>query len=190
MIGYVPKMIAEVVSRAGGPGALERVLAAAALDPESEFRIDRHYDDGETLRLIAAACGELGIDVDTACEAVAAHFMADASARFPAFFAMSPNARALITRQPKIHGCMAAGVSNLPAEDGVRGRFEIGGESEDGADGDLLVTYASPNRLGRLYRALARAALAHYGETASVDALDDIDGETCRFRITWRNRDG
>lgn len=181
MIGYVPKMIAEVVSGAGGPLALERVLAAAGMDPGTEFRIDRHYDDGETLRLVGAACDVLGIDLDTACAAVAKHFIADASKRFPAFFAMSPDARALLTRQPKIHGCMATGVSNLPQVDGVRGKFRI----EEGQGGGLLVTYSSPNRLGRLYKALAEAALAHYGETATVTPLGDIDSETCRFLISW-----
>lgn len=181
MIGYVPRTLLDMVRGHAGPEACRRVLGRAGLPEDADYRIDRHYGDEECMALIGAVCAELGIDAETACHVFAQHFMADAEARFPVFFRMSPNARALLMRQPRIHMSMASSVSNLPKQDGVRGHMAI----RETEAGDLEVDYASPNRLGRLYRALAMAALARYGERAEVVTEDDIDGERVRFRIVW-----
>lgn len=178
MIGLIQHVLLDLVKTAGGQGKLDEVKRRAGLPPGFEFRLDTDYPDDGALALIGHACDVLEITPDQAYEAYAAHFLADVLGRFPTFFQMSPTARDFLKRQPTIHNCMGSGVSADGARLGDKFAVE---ETEDG----LITRYRSENRLAPLYMALAKCVLDHYGETGSIEALDDPLGADCRIAIRF-----
>jgi len=183
MIGIIQRTLLQAVRLHGGPDAAARVAAAAGA-PGREFRIDRDYPDDECLRLIAAACDVLGLSEREVYAAFSEHFLDEAQRMFPRFFEMSASSHDLLRRQPAIHASLASG---LRSDDGDRlaaaRKFVI----SVGGPERIVVDYRSPNRLCRLYCALAEAAAARCGDRIRIREPacmhDGADG--CRIEIDW-----
>lgn len=183
MIGLIHKTLFGLVEAAAGPEAVREVRIRAGVPADQYFAMNQAYDDGEWQRLLAAACEKLGVTPEQAEEAFAEFFLRDALTRWPAWFAMSPTARALLERQPRIHNSFATGITDQAIRDSILDKFRV-----ESRPAELVVTYASPNRLCGLYSALARAVIRHYGEQATVEETRCCKrgDPCCEFHIRWR----
>ncbi|HEU4538248.1 MAG TPA: heme NO-binding domain-containing protein, partial [Polyangiaceae bacterium] len=125
MIGLIPKLLVDFVTREGGEGAAERALAGAGVDPGRHYRLDSPYDDGEVQRLWGACVAALGLSPGEFERRFAVHFGEDARRRWPAWFRMSASAREFLLRQPVIHNSLATGLHDPAERRRVADKFRI-----------------------------------------------------------------
>ncbi len=149
MIGFIQKVLVDIIRTEGGEEALVAIGRKAGLDEVPDYRIDRDYPDDECLRLLQATGEYFGLDEDALYRLYADHFIRESRQLFPMFYQMAGSARAFLERQPRIHTVLASGLRNEESRERVRDKFEIDQQGDD-----LLVTYRSPNRLCGLYEAL------------------------------------
>jgi hypothetical protein len=181
MLGYVAFVFDGMLAVVATPEQRAEIHARAGIGEHAlPLRMDRDLDDALLPAMLDATGTVLGLTRDELLETHARHFIADAVERFPRFFSKSPTAIDFLQNQPLMHCLMSAAIRDPKQRETIGKRMRT-----ERIEGGLRTHYASPHRLGRLYMALARAALAHYGERATVIALDDPDGETCRFEIRW-----
>ncbi|WP_372957266.1 heme NO-binding domain-containing protein [Marinobacter sp.] len=178
MIGFIQKVLVDIIRTEGGEEALVAIGRKAGLDEVPDYRIDRDYPDDECLRLLQATGEYFGLDEDALYWLYADHFIRESRQLFPMFYQMAGSARAFLERQPRIHTVLASGLRNEESRERVRDKFEIDQQGDD-----LLVTYRSPNRLCGLYEALFNRVLQEFGETGSMEILDcqKRGAEACRF---------
>ena len=182
MLGYPFRPLLQAIEAEGGAAAVAEVMRRADVPADRRYRMSEIYADAECQRLLTAAGEVLGLHDEEICDRWAAAFLKDTQKRFPAWYAMCPTARALLEQHPEIHNGFAAGLSDPEASRAVTQKFRIEKQGRE-----LVVHYRSPNRLCRLYRALARRVIAHYGDVAEVEetrCLHRGDPE-CEFHIRW-----
>lgn len=182
MLGYPFRPLLQAVQTQGGLAAVAEVRRRAGVPPERTYRMAETYEDEECRRLLAAAGEVLALRVEETCEVWADAFLKDTQKRFPAWYRMCPDSRALLECHPEIHIGFAAGLEDPEASRAVTSKFRIEKRARE-----LIVHYRSPNRLCMLYRALARRVIAHYGDEADIKetrCLHRGDDE-CEFHIRW-----
>lgn len=182
MVGLIQVVLFDLIEAKAGPDAVREVRRRAEVPQDRVFRIDEAYDDDEWRRLFAAACTVLGVTPEQAEGVFAQHFCADSRKRWPMWFAMSPNARAFLERQPKIHNGFATGVSDPERQKEVNDKFNLERRPDE-----LVMHYRSPNRLCGLYKELARCILRLYNEQAEIReprCIKSGDAE-CEVHILW-----
>lgn len=182
MVGLIHKVLFDLIESIGGSEAVEAVRAKAGVDPDMLFRMDEAYDDTQWQSIYAATLETLELSSEEADEAFAAYFVKDALERWPMWFKMSSTAREFLERQPAIHNNFASSVQNSQAAEEINDKFHL--EKHD----DRLIThYRSPNTLCGFYKALARAILSHYGDSADIEeirCMKNGDPE-CEIVVTW-----
>ncbi len=182
MLGYPFRPLLQAVEAKGGEAAVAEAKRRAGVPPDRVYRMSEIYADEECQRLLAAAGEVLGLGVEDTCDLWAEAFLKDTQKRFPAWYEMCADARALLECHPEIHYGFAASLDDPKASKAITDKFRI-----EKRERELIVHYRSPNRLCFLYRALARRVIAHYGDEASVEeprCLHRGDDE-CEFRIRW-----
>lgn len=182
MLGYPIRPLLQAVEAKGGAAVVAEVKRRAGVPAERAYRMSEIYADEEAQRLLAAACEVLGLDLAEICDLWAEAFLMDTQKRFPAWYEMCADARALLECHPEIHSGFAANIADPEASQAVLSKFRIEKRARE-----LVVHYRSPNRLCQLYHALARRVIAHYGDEASVEetrCLHRGDAE-CEFHIRW-----
>ena len=182
MLGYPFRPLLQAIESTAGAEAVAEVKRRAEVPPDRAYRMSEIYPDAECQRLLAAACEVLDLSVEEACDLWAEAFLADTQKRFPAWFEMCANSRALLECHPEIHNGFAASLRDPEASQAVINKFHI-----EKLESELVVHYRSPNRLCMLYRALARGVVALYGEEASIEerrCLHRSDDE-CEMHIRW-----
>ena len=182
MLGYPFGPLLQAIETKGGPDAVAEVKRRAEVPADRTYRMAETYADEECQRLLAAACNVLALDAEETCELWAEAFLEDTQKRFPAWYEMCANSRALLEQHPEIHCGFAASLQDPEASQAVIDKFHI-----EKLERELIVHYRSPNRLCLLYRALAHRVIAYYGDEASVEetrCLHRGDAE-CEFHIRW-----
>ena len=187
MLGYPFRPLMNAILAKGGPEAAAEVKRRAEVPPERSYRMSEIYADEECQRLLAAAGDVLAMTAEQVCEIWADAFLEDTQKRFPAWYRMCANSRALLECHPEIHYGFGASLEDPDASQAVIDKFRI-----EKLEDALIVHYRSPNRLCLLYRALAVRVVAHYGDDASIEeprCLHRGDPE-CEFRIRWHSPAG
>lgn len=185
MIGYIQKVLVDIIRREGGDEALAAICQRAGIKGTPEFRIDRDYPDDECLRMIEETGAYFGLDEDQLYRLYADGFIRESRERFPMFYDMAGSAREFLERQPRVHTVLASGLRAEESRDRVRDKFGIE------RDGDnLLVTYRSPNRLCGLYEALFNRILEEFGDIGSMEILacQKRGADACRFCLRLGER--
>ncbi len=183
MVGLIHKTLLGLIESVAGCDAVAEVKRRAGVPGDRVFRMDQGYDDGEWQRLLAGTCQVLGITQSQAEEVFADFFCKDALQRWPAWFAMSHDAREFFERQPSIHNSFATGVRDPAARQAITDKFNL-----EKRPGELVMHYKSANQLCGLCMALARWIIQHYGDDATVEetrCLKQGDAE-CEVHICWR----
>ena len=182
MLGYPFRPMLQAIEVRGGPAAVAEVKRRAGVPPDRTYRMSETYADEECQRLLAAAGEVLGLRTEETCDLWAEAFLKDTQKRFPVWYRMCANSRALLEYHPEIHVGFAASLPDPKASQAVLNKFRL-----EKLEQELIVHYRSPNRLCKLYRALARRVIAHYGDEASIEetrCLHRGDAE-CEIHIRW-----
>ena len=184
MLGYPFRPLLQAIEDEAGAEAVAAVKHRAGVPPDRTYRISETYADAECQRLLAAACEVLALTVEQTCDRWAEAFLKDTQKRFPAWFAMCANSRALLECHPEIHNGFAASLRDPEASQAVINKFRL-----EKLERELIVHYRSPNRLCVLYRALARRVVALYGDEADVEETRCLHrgDEECEIHIRWRS---
>jgi hypothetical protein len=182
LVGLIPKILLGFVESQAGSGAVDEIRRRAGVQPERTYRLHDSCDDGEWQRLLSATVEVLGISLEQALDLYAEYFLKDARRRFPMWFEMSHSARDFLRRQPAIHNTFASSVGGAEASREITDKFRV-----EISQDEVVTHYVSPNRLCRLYVALARAVLKEYGEQATIthDSCMHDGDEECLIRISW-----
>ena len=163
MIGWIPLTLVRFLDEIGGVERRRLILADAGLDADAaDFRLDTDLPDPACRRIVEAACIRLGVTEQQTFDAFAPFFVAQAARDFPGFFRGIHGVRDFLLRQPAIHNCLAAGLRD-PQRKAVADKFHV-----TAVPGGVRVRYNSPNRLARLYVALAQVMALRYGEAVEV----------------------
>ena len=182
MLGYPFRPLLQAIEAKAGPAAVAEVKRRAGVPADRTYRMSEIYEDEECQRLLSVAGEVLGLDVAEICDLWAVAFLKDTQKRFPAWYEMCADARALLECHPEIHVGFAASLTDPKASEAVTRKFRI-----EKLERELIVHYRSPNRLCMLYRALARQVIEHYGDNAEIEetkCLHRGDPE-CEFHIRW-----
>lgn len=182
MLGYPFRPLLQAIEAKGGAAAVAEAKRRAGVPPDRVYRMSETYGDEECQRLLAAAGEVLGLGVEETCDLWAAAFLEDTQKRFPAWYRMCADSRALLEYHPEIHNGFAASLKDPEASRAVTDKFRL-----EKLEQELIVHYRSPNRLCALYRALARRVVALYGDEASIEearCLHRGDAE-CEIHIRW-----
>ena len=161
---------------------MAEVKRRAGIPPEKTYRMSEIYADEECQRLLAAAAEVSGLQMEEICDRWAAAFLEDTQRRFPVWYQMCADSRALLEYHPEIHNGFAASLDDPKASQAVTAKFRLEKRAQK-----LIVHYRSPNRLCTLYRALASRVIAHYGDEATIEetrCLHRGDAE-CEIHIRW-----
>lgn len=182
MLGYPFRPMLQAVEAKAGAAAVAEVKRRAGVPADRVYRMSETYADEECQRLLAAAGEVLDLSVEETCDLWAEAFLQDTQKRFPVWYQMCANSRALLEYHPEIHSGFAASLQDPEASRAVTDKFRI-----EKLERKLIVHYRSPNRLCLLYRALARRVIAYYGDEASIEetrCLHRGDDE-CEIHIRW-----
>ncbi len=182
MLGYPFKPMLQAIEAKGGSAAVAEVKRRAGVPPERTYRMNETYADDECQRLLVAAGDFLDLCLEETCDLWAEAFLKDTRKRFPVWYQMCANSRALLEYHPEIHIGFAAGLADPKASQAVTDKFRL-----EKLQQELIVHYRSPNRLCMLYRALAQRVIAYYGDEARIEETrcqHHGDAE-CEIHIRW-----
>ena len=184
MIGIIPRMWLVTLRKLGTAPQIAAVLARVGRAADFDYSLDQPYDDHECALLMQASQDTLGLSEAELFDAFALTFIQDSAQRWPVWFEMAPSARDFLERQPRIHDRFCSGLSRPgTAPQDLAAKFEI-----STIPNGLKVFYRSPNRLCRLYMALARALLMHYADRQATlhEPVCTHQGHShCEIHILW-----
>ena len=183
MIGVIEKVIVECLLEVGNDELRQDVFLKAGIPADRLYRMDRHYPDDETARLIDAALTATQLRPDQFFELFSHMFFNVVEQVFPEFLRMSESSEDLVRKQAKIHALIAAG-SRKPGEcEDSTDKFRL----EDRGPHDVVVHYKSRLQLCGLYEKLVQHAAARFGD--EVQFAEHIcahrGADACRIRVQW-----
>ena len=95
-----------------------------------------------------------------------------------------PSAREFLERQPRIHASFSRSLTRQTDDaHPSASKFDV-----QAVEGGLDVVYQSTNRMCSLYKSLARALMAHYGDRAGSirESRCMHDGaDSCHMHVRW-----
>lgn len=179
MIGWVPHVIVGFLDDIGGVKLRRSILLDAGLNlDESNFRLDEDIPDPACRHILDSACKLLEISELEAFTLFAPYFLNRARNAFPGFFKNIIGTREFLLRQPKIHNCIAAGLS-CDAQRSVEDKFYI-----DNIPEGVRVYYNSPNRFAGLYISITYEIAKNYGEKVNINFdHGGIESKSCIMNI-------
>lgn len=184
MIGIIPRLWVHTLRHIGTPEQVDQILATVGHPAGFEYALDQPYTDDECAALMRASQDVLQVSEEALFTSFARTFMQDSLQRWPVWFEMSPTARDFLERQPRIHDRFNRSLNQRGLPTGpYTPKFQVTAT----ADG-LQVLYQSPNKLCRLYMAMARELLAHYQDqqaTLRESRCMHLDDEACEIHISW-----
>lgn len=184
MIGIIPRLWVHTLRHIGKPEQVAQVLAAVGHPPDFEYALDQPYTDAECAALMQASQTTFQLDEQALFASFAHTFMQDSLQRWPVWFEMSPTARDFLERQPRIHERFNRSLNQRELQSGAyTPKFQITATTSG-----LQVHYQSPNKLCRLYMAMARELLSHYQDlhaTLHETRCMHRDDEACEIHISW-----
>lgn len=182
MLGLAHRIFLKYLAQRGGEAAVRETLRRAGLPENAVFRLNEVYDDAEFRRIVGQGCAVLGVEPEQGLHQMAEVFFEDALGRFPKWFEVCRNGREFLELQPEIHNRFATGLADPKARMEINDKFHLRGEPDR-----IKVHYRSPNKLCRLYIALAHLVLNHYGDRASVTETRCMHkGEdSCEIVVQW-----
>ncbi|MGX9354674.1 heme NO-binding domain-containing protein [Roseobacteraceae bacterium S113] len=183
LIGIIEKVLVECLLKHGGEELRQDVFWVANIPPDRVYRMDRHYPDEETGRLLAATFEVTNLAPDVLFDTFSETFMDVVSNVFPQFIAMSKSSEDLVRKQAKIHALIAAG-TRADGESALSvDKFRL----EDHGMHHISVHYRSELQLCGLYKALVRAAARRFGDDARIEetACRHEGATACVLDVKW-----
>ena len=183
MIGIIEKVLSDTLVRAGGDSLRAEVFVAAGLPPDHVFRLDRHYPDELTGRLIAAALDRTGLSERALFDAFSICFLEFVQTVFPEFLRMCATSEDLVRKQAKIHALIASGSRPGDYSRESTDKFQI----VESGEHRLTVRYRSQLQLWGLYESLVTMVADLYGDQVRVERQDCglSSGDACLLTVTW-----
>lgn len=160
MIGIIEKIIVDCLHEAGDDETRQDVFFDAGIPPDRVYRLDRHYPDEETARLIVSSLKITGLETQAFFDLFASVFFDVLEDVFPEFLRMSKTSADLVRKQAKIHALMAAGSRKPGESEKTTDKFQM----EEKGPHEVVVRYKSELQLCGLYETIVRAAAERYGD--------------------------
>ncbi len=188
MIGIIEKVLVDCLLEAGGEELKADAFLKAGIPRDRVYRLDRHYPDEETGRLLAAALHVTGLEEGKLFEIFSDNFLDVIGTVFPRFLEMASNSEELVRMQAKIHALIAAGIRTRRGSTQTTDKFQLESLNEH----HLIVRYRSELQLCGLYTKLVEAAARRYGDEVLVEEMScrHKGAEACRMSVKWLSIDG
>ncbi len=188
MIGIIEKVIVECLMEVGDDALREDVFREAAIPLDRVYRLDQHYPDAETGRLIGAVLKVTGLSSDQLYELFSIVFFNVIEDVFPEFLRMCNSSEELVRKQAKIHALIAAGSRNPGESSKSTDKFSM----QDEGPHRITVRYHSELQLCGLYETLVRVAAERFGDTVEIPPHDCRAGRSdqCRISVRWTSIGG
>ncbi|WP_299962452.1 heme NO-binding domain-containing protein [uncultured Roseobacter sp.] len=188
MIGIIEKVVVECLLEAGGDELRLDAFLKAGIPNDRVYRIDSHYPDEETQRLIAATLEVTGLSEDALFKLFSARFFEVIAQVFPKFIEMAESSEDLVRMQAKIHALMASGTRTPEGSSETEDKFTV----EEQSDHHLIVRYRSHLQLCGLYIKLVEACAHRFGDEVVLEELTcrNRGDDACRIRVKWTAIDG
>lgn len=183
MIGIIEKVIVDCLLEVGDDELRQDVFFDAGIPPDRVYRMDEHYPDSETSKLISSALSVTKLEPQQFFDLFSYIFFNVVQDVFPEFLRMSASSEDLVRKQAKIHALIAAGSRKPGESQKSTDKFEL----EDRGPHDIVVRYKSDLQLCGLYETLVRHAAERYGDTVEIAAHECAhDGaEACTIAVKW-----
>ncbi|MEO1689533.1 MAG: heme NO-binding domain-containing protein [Pseudomonadota bacterium] len=164
MIGIIEKVIVDCLLDIGGDELRLDVFLDAGIPPERVYRIDQHYPDAETARLIASALRCTGLAEPELFRRLSVSFFDVVEHVFPEFLRMCRTSEELVRRQAKIHALIAAGSRRPGESEKSTDKFAM----ESLGPHHVRVRYRSELQLDGFFETLVREAAARFGDEVEI----------------------
>lgn len=183
MIGIIEKVIVDCLLDVGDDELRLDVFFDAGIPPDRVYRMDEHYSDAETARLIASALRLTNVEPDQFYELFSRVFFDVIQDVFPEFLRMSETSEDLVRKQAKIHALIAAGCRKPGESEKSTDKFQL----EDRGPHDIVVRYKSELQLCALYERLVHFAAARYGDEVRIASHDCAHNgaDLCTIAVKW-----
>ncbi|MEM9577084.1 MAG: heme NO-binding domain-containing protein [Pseudomonadota bacterium] len=183
MIGVIEKTVVDCLLEVGDQELVQDVFFAANIPPDRVYRMDRHYPDGETGRLINAVLKVTGLTPEQLFELFAKVFFEVVEDVFPEFLRMSKTSEDLVRKQAKIHALIAAGGRKPGESNKSTDKFQL----EDRGPNEIAVRYQSELQLCGLYQTLVGYAADLFGDTVLIEHSECAHegAEFCKIHVKW-----
>lgn len=188
VIGVIEKVIVDCLLEMGDDELRKDVFFAAGIPNDRVYRLDKHYPDAETARLIDAVLSVSGLGIAGLSQLFARVFFDMIDDVFPEFIRMADSSEDLVRKQAKIHALMAAG-SRAPGESEQSiDKFHL----QDHGPHHLTVRYKSELQLCSLYEALVRECAKRFGDEVifSEHICAHHGADACLMTVKWTAIDG
>lgn len=188
MIGVIEKVVVDCLLELGGEELRQDVFFAAGIPADRVYRMDQHYPDTETARLLDASLQLTNLSDKQLYELYSERFFDIIEVVFPEFLRMCRSSKDLMRKQIKIHSIMAAGCRALEDSQQVNDKFHL----VDKGPHEIEVHYNSELQLCLLYETMMQFVIDRYGDTVIVEKRDaDGDGqEGTIYRLRWTSIGG
>ncbi|MEM7733211.1 MAG: heme NO-binding domain-containing protein [Pseudomonadota bacterium] len=182
MIGIIEKVLVDCLLEAGGDELREDVFFAAGVPPDRVYRMDQHYPDAETARLLQASLAQTNLSEQELFTLFTTRFFAIIDDVFPEFLRMCKSSEDLLRKQIKIHAIMAGGCRETEDRQQVNDKFQL----TDMGPHDIEVRYKSELQLCLLYETLMQYAVDRFGDTVVMEKRSCPTGEHGTvYRLRW-----
>lgn len=183
MIGIIEKIIVDCLLVVGDDETRLDVFFDAGIPPDRVYRLDRHYPDEETARLIVSSLKITGLNTQAFFDLFTVMFFDVLEDVFPEFLRMSKTSADLVRKQAKIHALMAAGSRKPGESEKSTDKFQM---LEKGPH-EVVVRYKSELQLCGLYETIVRAAAERYGDTVVFADHECVShgADACVMTMQW-----
>jgi len=183
VIGIIEKVVVDCLLEAGGEELKLDAFLRAGIPNDRVYRLDRHYPDEETGRLIDAALAVTGLTDTELFEVFSENFLNVVETVFPRFMEMADTSEDLVRMQAKIHALIAAGIRTPEDHHETTDKFQL----ELQESNHMVVSYRSELQLCGLYITLVEAAARRFGDEVVIEELScrHTGAPVCRMDLKW-----
>jgi hypothetical protein len=187
MIGFIQKVLFDMITDIGGEKALSEIKQLAQVPADKTFQINLVYPDNEWQNLLSATLKVLNITQEQAFDSYADYFCKDATKRFPTWFKTCKNSFEFLLIQPTIHNCFATGIADEKDRKAVNDKFKV-----EKFTNKITTHYCSVNQLCGLYKSLAKWIIHYYKDEATITEREclKLGALECIIDIQWSKLTG
>lgn len=185
MIGVINRLLFDFLDTRWGREVSDQVKARAGVPVDTQYHMDKYYEEADWQHLFKSAIDVTGTDAETFEWDFGQYCGAGLPGQFAGFMMGVDNTRDMLIRQPRIHNTISMSLGNPEHRARVNSKFTL----EQHADRTIM-HYASSNRMCTFYRSLATYMGHYFGDHIEVTEHQCMKNgnDACEIHVIYHGK--